>query len=244
MRLKFGVAVATIFATFVSLTTGAVPAFAISYASVTASDSMATRTDITGDSQLGAPAYTTRPSYWAPNMHGGIFEYGTNPTNNMQMIIRSFSNGALDTSFGSGGTATVTLQIPAADRESVEFTTYNRGNSWMLLEKNGYANSGLNYIHYGTYSSGFSATLTLPVGSTYYNDYCSARPSGANFTRLGGDISLLKDSSYGVPTVILTCNAIATTISGASSQGYIYLANLSGGTTIGTSGTWNVFTGQ
>ena len=92
---------------------------------------MATRTDITVGAQLGAPAYSTRQYYWATNVHGGIFEYGTNPVNNMQMVIRSFSNGVLDTSFNTTGSANVTMQIPAADRESVELSTYANGTKWI-----------------------------------------------------------------------------------------------------------------
>ena len=244
MRLKLGVAVATIVTTFASLAFTALPAAAVNYASVTASDSMATRTDITVGAQLGAPAYSTRQYYWATNVHGGIFEYGTNPVNNMQMVIRSFSNGVLDTSFNTTGSANVTMQIPAADRESVELSTYANGTKWMMLEINGYANSGLNYLHYGTYSGGYTGTLTLPTGSTYYGSYCTSRPSGGNFTRLAGFVSLLKDSGFTVPTLVMNCGAIDNNIAGASQQNYQYLVQLNGGTTLGTSGTWNVISGQ
>ena len=244
MRLRLGVAVATIVATFASLAFTALPAAAINYASVTASDSMATRTDITGDSQLSAPAYSTRQTYWATNVHGGIFEYGTNPTNSMQMVIRSFSNGALDTAFNSTGSANVTMQIPAADRESVELSTYANGTKWMLLEINTYASTGLNYLHYGTYAGGYSGTLTLPTGNTYYGSYCTSRPFGSNFTRLAGFVSLLKDSGFSAPTLVMNCGAIDNNIAGASQQNYQYLVQLNGGTTLGTSGTWNVLSGQ
>ena len=118
------------------------------------------------------------------------------------------------------------------------------GTKWMMLEVNGYANSGLNYLHYGTYSGGYTGTLTLPTGSTYYGSYCTSRPSGGNFTRLAGFVSLLKDSGFTAPTLVMNCGAIDNNIAGASQQNYQYLVQLNGGTTLGTSGTWNVISGQ
>jgi hypothetical protein len=173
-----------------------------------------------------------------PNLHNGIYYYGADPANSSKIIIRSFKNGAVDTGFGGGtGQISFTAQLASSSRSSIEMATYNNGANWMILESNWSANSGLNYMYLGSYASGYSSTITLPIGSEFYNNYCANKPS-ASFTQLGGQVSVLKNSPYSTPTLMLSCSAYVTSVAGGTSW-YDYLVTVSGGTTLGTPGTYS-----
>ena len=237
MRLKFGVAVATIFATFVSLAVTALPAAAASYPTNITLGGSTSRTDIT-DAELAIPSNWNSSRQAIQNSHNGIYYYGTDPANSSKLIVRSYKDGALDTGFAGGtGQASFSVPLTPSNRGSIDMATYDNGAKWMILEQNSNANSAVNYLHLGTYSGGYASTLTLPVGSDFYNTYCVNKPT-ASYSQTGGKIALIQDSGYSTPVLMLSCYASNATL-GSSSNYYDYLVSITGGTTLGTAGTYS-----
>jgi Fibronectin type III domain len=237
VRFKLGFAATTILALAASLVVNVLPAAATSYPSSISTTGSTTRTDIS-DTQLATSSNYVAQEYAVPNLHNGFYYFGADPANASKIIIRSFKNGAVDTGFGGGtGQISFTAQLAPSSRSSIEMATYNNGANWMILESNWSANSGLNYMYLGSYASGYSSTITLPIGSEFYNNYCANKPS-ASFTQLGGQVSVLRNSPYSTPTLLLSCNAYVTSVAGGTSA-YDYLVTVSGGTTVGTPGTYS-----
>ncbi|MEN9965104.1 MAG: hypothetical protein RJA60_101 [Actinomycetota bacterium] len=237
MRLKLGVAVATIAATFASLTFTALPAAAATYPNNITLTGSTSRTDIT-DAELGVLSSFNASRQAIQNSHNGIYYYGADPANSSRIIIRSYKDGALDTGFASAtGQTSFATQLNPGSRASVNMATYDNGAKWMILEQNSTAGSGLNYLHLGTYAGGYSSTLTLPIGNDYYNIYCQNKPA-AGFDQLGGKIALIQESGYSTPVLLFSCYSSNTTV-GTGYSYYDYLVSVSGGTTLGTPGTYS-----
>lgn len=238
MRLKLGVAVATIVATFASLAFTALPAAAATYPNNITLGGSTARTDI-ADTQLGAPSDWNSSKQAIQNAHNGIFYYGVDPANASRLIVRSYRDGALDSGFASGtGQTSFAVSLTSPNRSGMDMATYDNGSKWMILDTNLDANSGVNYLHLGTYAGGYSSTLTLPAASQYYNNYCLNRPA-AGFTQTGGKITLIQDSGYSTPILMLSCYASNSSL-GAGSSWYDYLVSVVGGTTLGTAGTYSL----
>ena len=237
MRLKLGVAVATIVATFASLAFTALPAAAATYPNNITLGGSTARTDIT-DTELAVPSNWNASRQAIQNSRNGIYYYGTDPANSSRIIIRSYKDGALDAGFSSAtGQASFSTQLNPGSRSSVDMATYDNGAKWMVLEQNSSAGTGLNYLHLGTYAGGYSSTLTLPIGNDYYNIYCQNKPA-AGFDQLGGKVTLIQESGYSTPVLMFSCYSSNTAV-GTGYSYYDYLVSVSGGTTLGTPGTYS-----
>lgn len=241
MRLKFGTSVVTLIATLAGLAFTALPAAAASYPTSITTSGSAVRTNIT-DNELSTISNSNSQPYAFENLHNGFFYVGADSSNNKRIVIRSYSDGVLDTGFGSGtGQVSFLGQLASTARNQIMFATYANGTKWMLLEENWSFGTGLNYLHLGTYAGGYVSTITLPKIEDIYNTYCVNKPS-SSFTQTGGYVTLIANSAYADPTLFLTCNAYLTT-NGGSTSPYLYLVTVSGGTTIGTAGTYQFLTG-
>ena len=127
MRLKLGVAVATIVATFASLAFTALPAAAATYPNNITLGGSTARTDIT-DTELAVPSNWNASRQAIQNSRNGIYYYGTDPANSSRIIIRSYKDGALDPGFSSAtGQAAFATQLNPGSRSSVDMATYDNG---------------------------------------------------------------------------------------------------------------------
>ena len=238
MRLKLGVAVATIVATFASLSFTALPAAAATYPNNITLGGSTARTDIT-DTELAVPSNWNASRQAIQNSRNGIYYYGTDPANASRLIVRSYKDGALDTGFASGtGQTSFAVPLTPSNRGSLAMSTYDNGAKWMILDQDSNANSAVNYLHLGTYAGGYVSTLTLPVGSEFYNNYCTGRPA-PGYSQTGGKVSLIQESGYSTPVLMLSCYASNTSL-GAGSSWYDYLVTVQNGTTLGTAGTYSL----
>ena len=173
------------------------------------------------------------------NMRGGVIELGAPSDNTKNIVLRSYVNGVLDTTFGGTGEVSFAGQLfnntSSPLRLQADFTTYANGTKWMLYEKNSSANSGLNYIHLGTYTGGYQSTLTLPVGSSDYST-CQSLLSSSVYTTLGYTVELIQNSPFSTPTYMFNC-AVYLNTAGGGYTWVSFLSTLTGGTTLGSSGS-------
>ena len=238
MRLKFGVAITAALAVVLSALVGIEPAVAATYPNSITLGGSTTRTDIT-DAELAIPSNWNASRQAIQNSHNGIYYYGVDPANSSRLIVRSYKDGALDNGFASGtGQTSFAVPLTPSNRGSMDMATYDNGAKWMILDQDSNANSAVNYLHLGTYAGGYSSTLTLPIGSEFYNNYCQGRPAGG-YSQTGGKVALIQESGYSTPVLMLSCYASNTSLATGSSF-YDYLVTVQGGTTLGTAGTYSL----
>lgn len=176
------------------------------------------------------------------NARSGFVEVGAPSGNSKTITLRSYVNGALDTSFNGTGEESFDGQLfndtTSQWRVNLQFATYANGTRWMVLERNSTASSGLNYLHLGTYTGGYQSTLTMPTGNTEYST-CQGLYNASTYTVLGYTVELIQDSPFTTPSYFFRCS-IYLNSAGGSISNVDYLTTLSGGTTLGTAGTHSV----
>jgi hypothetical protein len=174
------------------------------------------------------------------NSRSGLIEISSPSSNSKTITLRSYVNGALDTTFGGNGTgiATVTGQLfnntGANIRLELLFATYANGTKWMMIERNSSTFSGQNYLYLGTYTGGLQSTLTMPNESSD-NTTCSNTLTSTSYTFVASSIELIQNSPFSTPIYLLRCGVYAN----GYGNGYSwvdYLTSLNGGVTLGTPG--------
>ena len=174
------------------------------------------------------------------NSRSGFIEVGGSAVNDPYITMRSYVDGALDTTFGGTGAVSFLGQLYNYDstfqyRVELQFATYANGTKWMVLERNATMASGFNYLHLGTYTGGYVSTLTMPTGNSDYAK-CQALLAAGTYTTLSYTPELIPDSPFTTPTYLFRCGVYLNT-AGTGTSYVDYLTTLAGGTTLGTAGT-------
>ena len=152
---KFWGALTSVVLASVGLVATSLPANAYATAPTLGSGSTSTTTSTSALASVSTGS--SYQKYAFDNGRGGVVEIGGAAVNSHIITLRSYNDGVLDTAFNGTGEATITSALfndTSPWRLSVEFTTYNGGANWMLLEHNASTNSGLNYFYLGTYTGG------------------------------------------------------------------------------------------
>lgn len=205
----------------------------------------ATSTTISSTQETGGLSTGSSTQRFAfNNSRSGLIEISSPSTNSKTITLRSYVNGALDTTFGGNGTgiATVAGQLfnntGANIRLELLFATYANGTKWMMIERNSSTFSGQNYLYLGTYTGGLQSTLTMPNESSD-NTTCGNTLTSASYTFVASSIELIQNSPFTTPTYLLRCGVYANSY-GTGYSWVDYLTTLSGGATLGTPGTHTI----
>lgn len=204
----------------------------------------ATSSTVSTSALFGISTGSSTQKFAFDNMRGGVIEIGAPADNSKSIVLRSYVDGVLDTTFGGTGEVTFAGQLfnntGSPLRLSADFTTYANGTKWMLYERNSFTNSGLNYIHLGNYTTGYVSTITLQSGSADYAN-CQSLLSSSTYTTLSYNIELIQNSPYSSPYYFFNCGVYLNSVN--SGLSYVsYLAYQSGGATLGTAGSHVVST--